>query len=172
MIASKFAIAVQWPDEPKLYLVHLHRPYFVAAAARCSGAEAWFCANLSSRQLPALDEQRAALFREASAFFADALGVSIRQAHFVKGRHGHEFPRFLMARTTEGKTFIVEPDYPAPLVEVKEPDRQPGLATKLSPRFDVVTQWRLNEMRRYYRQFLDRQRTGGDLTGAIAKLGA
>ena len=156
-MTDKFAIAVRWPDDPRPYLVHLHKPYFVAEARQSDGA-VFFFASLSSSDVPACDRELSKLLQAATEFFRLSLGLEIREAHFIKGNHGHEFPRYLMAKTKRGAVYIVEPDHPTPLVEVKDPAAEAAPPTKKqTPRFDVVTQWRLAEMRKYYQQFLKRQ---------------
>jgi hypothetical protein len=153
---APFAIAVEWPDESRPFLVHLQKPYFVAEVRR-RGDSVLFVSTLKTEQVRSECDTLSELLAAANQFFGDALGISGHTAQFLKGRHGREFPRFLMARTVLGDTYIVEPDHPSPLVEVKEPalnDKKP----KLTPRFDVVTQWRLGQMRKYYQQFLQRQR--------------
>jgi hypothetical protein len=155
-MSAPFAIAVEWPDESRPFLVHLKKPYFVAEV-RQRGNSVLFVATLKTehvrRELETLNE----LLPAANRFFGEALGISDYTAHFLKGRHGREFPRFLMARTLAGESYIVEPDHPSPLVEVKEPAATTA-QPKLTPRFDIVTQWRLAEMRKYYQRFVERQR--------------
>ena len=155
MMFAPFAIAVEWPDQSRPFLVHLKKPYFIAEVLRRDNS-VLFVSTLKSEHARGDSQALGALLTGANRFFGEALGMSGHTADFLKGRHGREFPRFLMARTLAGKTYIVEPDHPSPLVEVKEPalDAKP----KLTPRFDVVMQWRLAEMRKYYQQFVERQR--------------
>jgi hypothetical protein len=65
----------------------------------------------------------------------------------------------LMAQTQSKALFIVEPEHSTPLVEVHESAESVAAQpkTKRSSRFDVITQWRLGQMRKYYQQFLERQ---------------
>jgi hypothetical protein len=154
---ERFAIAVQWPDDSRPYLVHLQKPYFVAEARR-HGGMMLFISTLTSMHLRTYHRVIGELMFAASAFFADALGVSAQTTNFLKGNHGHEFPRFLMARTAGGETFIVEPDHPTPVVELRQPKPGDSKPSKQSTRFDTVTQWRLAHMRKYYQHFLERQK--------------
>jgi hypothetical protein len=154
---NPFAVAVQWPDEPRRYLVHMQRPYFAAVIVETVSA-AWLLVSWSPAQL--CDEsERASLFRAAAGFCRAQLDQIHIPIEFVERKHGYHLPRFLMAQAVGKELFIVEPDHPAPLVEVRDSD--PGLSkphkAKLSQRFDVVTQWRLEQMRNYYQQFLERQ---------------
>lgn len=154
-MSEQFAIAVEWPDESRPYLVHLKKPYFVAAVRRHADA-ILFITTLSTEQSLVCAATLTDLLPAANRFFQQALGVAPSSSHFLKGKHGAQFPRFIMAQTAGGNTFIVEPEHPSPLVAVTEP----GTATSLEKapsRFDVVTQWRLAEMRKYYQQFRDRQ---------------
>jgi hypothetical protein len=161
---ESFAIAVQWPDDSRPYLVHLKKPYFVAEVRRIEGA-ILFVTTLDTKQWRQSGDEIAELLPRASRFFAGALGIEDQPSHFLKGSHGREFPRFLMAKTLGGTTFIVEPDHPSPLVEVKEPKNADGVTAlakhaasrALSGRFDTVTQYRLGQMRKYYQQFVERQ---------------
>jgi len=113
------------------------------------------------------------LLPAAVEFFTGALGVTARTMQFLKGNHGREFPQFLMAKTASGHAYIVEPDHPAPLVEVKAPaphapaDSEPP---NLSSRFDTVTEWRLGQMRKYYQQFTERQRQAGAATLVVPSI--
>lgn len=158
----KFAIAVEWPSDSKPFLVHLEKPYFVAEV-RQTGGVVYFLTTLSSRQLAAFQGSLQKLLTEAAEFFSNAMGIAVCQAHFIKGNHGHDFPQYLMARSEAGDTFIVEPDHSAPLVEVKDQTHQSAAArAKAGGRFDVVTQWRLAQMRKYYQQFLERQQHGAE----------
>lgn len=155
-MSEQFAIAVEWPDESRPFLVHLKKPYFVAEARRVAN-DVVFLATLNSRHVRDLGAKIGELLPEAYRFFSSALGMAAGTAHFVKGNHGREFPRFLMARTLAGKMFIVEPDHPSPLVAVTPPSAEKRKPTGLSQRFDTVTQWRLAQMRKYYQQFSARQ---------------
>lgn len=161
LMPERFAIAVQWPDDPRPFLVHLRKPYFVAEVRR-SGTSMLYVATLSTEHVRAIGEDISELLLSAHQYFTGALGVSSESTRFLKGNHGREFPRYLMAKTAKGAMYIVEPDHPSPLVEVKEPG--PKSASKnnkpLSSRFDTVTQYRLAQMRKYYKQFTDRQRHG------------
>jgi hypothetical protein len=154
---ERFAIAVQWPDDSRPFLVHLRQPYFVAEARRHGDAMV-FVATLRTEQLRDFGDEIDALLCDASQYFAKTLGVSAATVSFLKGKHGREFPRYLMARTAAGNSYIVEPDHPSPLVEVRPPGQKSESSTKLSTRFDTVTQWRLAQMRKYYQSFVDRQR--------------
>ena len=154
---NPFAVAVQWPDEPRRYVVHLARPYFSAAIVETASA-LWLPVSWSPSGAPSVEE-RASVFRAAADFCRKHLDQTQVPIEFVERKHGHQLPRFLMAKTRDMELFIVEPEHPAPLVEVHESDAGPRKASgpKLSQRFDVVTQWRLEQMRNYYQQFLDRQ---------------
>ena len=156
---ESFAIAVQWPDDSGPYLVHLKKPYFVAEVRRIGGS-ILFVTTVNSKQWRQSGEEITALLPKASRFFTEALGIQEQPAHFLKGSHGREFPRFLMAKTANGTMFIVEPDHPSPLVEVKAPMAKTAAANPLSSRFDTVTQYRLAQMRKYYQQFVERQKGG------------
>ena len=77
---------------------------------------------------------------------------------FVEKRNGHHLPRYLIAQTQAKELFIVEPDHSSPLVEVREDAAKTKRGkSKLAQRFDVITQWRLSQMRKYYQQFLEKQ---------------
>jgi hypothetical protein len=156
-MSEQFAIAVEWPDDSRPFLVHLKKPYFVAEARRHADA-ILFITTLNTQHVRDFDLRLAELLPAAHKFFLKALGLESDTAQFLKGRHGREFPRFLMARTSSGKTFIVEPDHPSPLVAVSEPKAGSSAPAKLSQRFDTVTQWRLAQMRKYYQQYTERQR--------------
>src|SRR5436190_10772960 len=104
---ERFAIAVRWPDDSRPYLVHLQKLYFVAEVRRY-GDTMLFISTLNTKHLRTYHRVIEELLFAASAFFGGALGVSVQTANFLKGNHGHEFPRFLMARTLGGETFIVE----------------------------------------------------------------
>ena len=161
-MSERFAIAVRWPDDSRPYLVHLEKPYFVAEVRRCADS-ILFVTTLNTDHLLQFAHLWEELLPAASRFFTSTLDVSASTVRFLKGNHGREFPRYLMAKTGSGKTYIVEPDHPAPLVEVKEPARSVP-ASNPGCRFDTVTQWRLAQMRKYYQQFLERQRTGEPAT--------
>ena len=163
---NPFAVAVQWPDESRRYVVHLQRPYFTAALFETASA-AWLTLSWAPAGM-ADDAGGELLFRRAADFCRSELGQCNVPIEFIERKNGHHLPRFLMAQTVGKDLFIVEPDHFAPLVEVREnttsnvPDTS---EPKLSQRFDVITQWRLGEMRKYYQQFLERQQS---LTGAGA----
>ena len=154
---NPFAVAVQWPNEPRRYVVHLQRPYFTAAMVETASA-LWLLVSWSPGSTCTPDE-RATIFRAAAQFCQERLDQVRVAIEFVERKHGYPLPRFLMAQATDMELFIVEPEHPAPLVEVRE--RHAGLRktsrSKLSQRLDVVTQWRLEQMRNYYRQYLERQ---------------
>ena len=156
---NPFAVAVQWPDEPRRYLVHLHRPYFTASIIETVSA-AWLLVSWAPGTL-CDDAQRLSLFRAAADFCLTQLDQVHVPIEFVERRDGHHLPRYVMAQTAAHSLFIVEPDHSAPLVEVRDSDAETRGASKpkLSQRFDVITQWRLGEMRNYYQQFLQRQQS-------------
>jgi hypothetical protein len=152
---NPFAIAVQWPDEIRRYLVHLQRPYFTAAIYETASA-AWLLVSWAPGNG---GPNRSQIFQSAAAFCRTQLDQRHVPIEFVERKHGHPLPPYLMAQTLNKDLFIVEPDHCAPLVEVRDTEKgdiQPK--AKITPRFDVVTQWRLGEMRKYYRQFLERQK--------------
>lgn len=153
---NPFAIAMQWPDDVRRYLVHLQRPYFTAAIHETATA-AWL---LVSWAPGASERPTAELFHAAARFCSTQLDQDHIPIEFVERKLGHHLPPYLMAQTTEKKLFIVESDHSAPLVAVhdKELVSSERKATVV-PRFDVITQWRLAEMRKYYRQFLERQKS-------------
>jgi len=150
---NPFAIAVPWPDDLRRYLVHLQRPYFTAAIHETATA-AWLLVSWAPGSNLA---GRAEVFRAGAAFCRTQLDQEHVPIEFVERRHGYPMPRYLMAQTAAGSLFIVEPDHSAPLVEVHESASSPKPAARPAPRFDVITQWRLTEMRKYYREFLERQ---------------
>jgi hypothetical protein len=154
---NPFAVAVQWPNEPRRYVVHLSRPYFTAAMVETASA-LWLLVSWSPAPTCAVEE-RASVFRAAAQFCREQLDQLHVPIEFIERKHGHQLPRFLIAQSAGMELFIVEPEHPAPLVEVRESDA--GLCkpakSKPSQRFDVVTQWRLEQMRNYYQQFLARQ---------------
>ena len=81
-----------------------------------------------------------------------------------------------MAQTAAKDLFIVEPEHSTPLVEVRESEASlssKSNAPKMSQRFDVVTQWRLGQMRGYYQQFLERQQklAAGHYAAPVASIG-
>lgn len=129
------------------------------AAVRRHGSGILFITTLTSEAYQRHASDLPGLLRSVGPFIERALGITAGSSHFVMGRHGHEFPRYLMAKTAAGDGYIVEPDHPAPLVEVRPPKASASKAPKLTSRFDTVTQWRLAQMRKYYQQFADRQRT-------------
>ena len=149
-----FAVAVQWPDEPRRYVVHLQRPYFTAGLVETVSA-AWLLVSWSPAT-PHDPAGRDSIFRAAAGFCRDQLDQKHVPIEFVERRHGHHLPRFLMAQTGGKELFIVEPEHSAPLVEVRGTRWTAG-KPKPSVRFDVITEWRLEQMRRYYQQFLERQ---------------
>ena len=154
---NPFAVAMQWPNEPRRYVVHLRRPYFTAAMVETASA-LWLLVSWSPSPIGTFDD-RSSVFRAAARFCRDHLDQVRVPIEFVERKHGYHLPRFLMAQSAARELFIVEPEHPAPLVEVHETDaglRKPS-KSKLSERFDVVTQWRLEQMRNYYQQFLERQ---------------
>jgi hypothetical protein len=151
---NPFAIAMQWPDDLRRYVVHLKRPYFTAAIYETASA-AWLLVSWA----PGSGEpHRADIFRAAARFCSTQLDQECVPIEFVERKHGHHLPPYLMAQTPHKQLFIVEPDHSAPLVEVHDRELA-GVRSrkKVAPRFDVITQWRLAEMRKYYRQFLERQ---------------
>ncbi|HMJ90619.1 MAG TPA: hypothetical protein VK530_12440 [Candidatus Acidoferrum sp.] len=156
-MSEQFAIAVEWPDEPRPYLVHLRKPYFVAEARRHSNTLV-FVATLTTRQFAVFGKALGDILPAANKFFSNALGLPIAGCQFLTGKHGREYPQYLMAQTLRGKTFIVEPDHPSPLVAVTEPCAAGSTRSKLPNRFDTVTQWRLAQMRKYFQQFTGRER--------------
>lgn len=156
---ERFAIAVQWPDDSRPFLVHLQKPYFVAEARRFNDTIV-FVTTLGTKHLRALGAALEELLPAASSYFAQTMNLNVASSHFVKGNHGRDFPQFLMAKTTAGDAYIVEPDHPSPLVEVKEPlHSQPKAGPRAGSRFDTVTQYRLAQMRKYYQQFIERQQS-------------
>jgi hypothetical protein len=167
-MSEHFAIAVEWPDDPRPFLVHLKKPYFVAEARKYTNGFL-FITTLRTEHERCFASALGELLPEANRFFQQALGVSIATAHYLNGKHGREFPRYLMARTLSDRTFIVEPDHPSPLVAVSEPALE-SEKPKLTSRFDVVTQWRLAQMRKYYCQFAERQREHQSATLSVPAL--
>jgi hypothetical protein len=151
---NPFAIALQWPDSDRRYLVHLQRPYFTAAIHETASA-AWLTVSWA----PGCKNNSAELFRAAAVFCRTQLDQQPVPIEFVERRHGYPLPVFLMAQTSCRRLFIVEPEHSTPLVEVHDSDMPPRKGRAAVPsRFDVVTQWRLTEMRKYYRQYLERQK--------------
>ena len=153
---NPFAIAVHWPDEPRRSLVHLQRPYFAATIFETVSA-AWLAVSWAPRS----NTDAApcpAVFRAAADFCRIHLALDDLPIEFVEQKYGFQLPRFLMAQGggTAG-LFIVEPEYPTPLVEVRETNSAGPRKAKPSKRFDVITEWRLEQMRCYYQQFLERQ---------------
>jgi hypothetical protein len=153
---NPFAIAVHWPDDPRRYLVHLQRPYFTAAIFETASA-AWLAVSWAPRS--DLDAaSRANVFRAAADFCRTHLDFADVPIEFVEQRHGYPLPRFLMAQAAGAAgLFIVEPEHTTPLVEVRDSDPARSRTPKKSHRFDVITEWRLEQMRAYYQQFLERQ---------------
>jgi hypothetical protein len=149
-----FAIAVQWPDSPRRFLVHLRKPYFTAAIIE-SGVATWL---LVSWAPGTAFNDRPQILQNAAAFCQSSLKQNGAPIHFVEGKHGNALPRYLMAQSAGKELYIVEPDHCSPLVEVRENKSAAAPpAPKPAQRFDVVTQYRLAEMRKYYRQYLERQ---------------
>src|SRR5436190_19131346 len=93
-----FAVAVQWPDEPRRYVVHLQRPYFTAAIVETAAA-AWLLVSWSPA-LPGPAAVRDSLFRAAADFCRTRLAQKCIPIEFVERKHGHALPRFLMAQTS------------------------------------------------------------------------
>jgi|SRR5688572_6693857 len=153
---NPFAVAMQWPDQPRRYLVHLQRPYFTAAIYETASA-AWLTVSWAPTQARNLDA--APLFRQAAEFCRHELAQMEVPIEFIERKHGHHLPRFLIAQTSGNDLFIVEPEHSTPLVEVRERKETASNSTppRLSQRFDIITQWRLAQMRSYYQQFLERQ---------------
>ena len=153
---NPFAIAMQWPDDVRRYLIHLQRPYFTAAIHETANA-AWLLVTWA----PGGGElHRAELFRAAAKFCSTQLDQEHIPIEFVERKHGHHVPPYLMAQTPRKQLFIVESDHSAPLVAVHDKELvSPERKAKMAPRFDVITQFRLTEMRKYYRQFLERQKS-------------
>src|SRR5215203_4214187 len=151
---NPFAIGLQWPDTTRRYLVHLQRPYFTASIHETVSA-AWLLVSWApgSGQL-----DRSKVFQAAAAFCQTQLDQRPVPIEFVERRQGYAMPGYLIAQTVDKQLFIVEPDHGSPLVEIRDAAAEPKSKTKSSPRFDVVTQWRLADMRKYYRQFQDRQK--------------
>lgn len=164
---NPFAVAMQWPNEPRRYVVHLQRPYFTAALFETPCA-AWL--TLSWAPGSAVNDSiRETLFHNVAGFCRDVLAQCNVPIEFIERKNGHHLPTFLMAQNAAGRFFIVEPDYYAPLVEVRDSTTAvvPSDQLKLPQRFDVVTQWRLGEMRKYYQEFLERQQAPQAATVAI-----
>lgn len=152
---NPFAIAVRWPDEPRRYLVHLQRPYFTAALLETAGA-AWLLVSWA----PGANSDEAArmvVLRSAADFCRRQLDQGAVPIEFVERRGGFQLPQYLIAETTAKELFIVEPEHWTPLVEVRDSDPSPTAKNRPGHRFDVVTQWRLAQMRKYYHQYLERQ---------------
>jgi hypothetical protein len=147
---NPFAIAVQWPDNPRRYLVHLQRPYFTAALVEAA-AGTWLLANWAPGS-----ERCDNVLRAAAAFCRAELQLDDAPISFVERQFDHALPRYLMARSEPHGLFIVEPEHGAPLVEVREKTVESS-SPKKDQRFDVVTAFRLAEMRKYYREYLERQ---------------
>lgn len=164
---NPFAIAVQWPDAPRCYLVHLQRPYFTAALFERPAVASLFVNWSPGAAVP--EGTRANLFRQAADFCCAHWGLADRTFEFIERPHGYHLPRFLMAQTAATELFIVEPEHAAPLVEVRKSGPGAQHSTpNVSHRFDVVTQWRLGEMRKYYQQYLERQTLMGNGSKLVA----
>jgi len=157
LMQNPFAIAVQWPDDPRRFLVHLQRPYFTAPLVETESA-AWLLVSWAAS--PPDDAERERVFKNAADFCRTQLDQAHVPIRFVEKKHGHCLPRYLMAQTVARDLFIVEPDHTAPLVEVRDRDHLAGKTSrsKKVQRFDVITQWRLGEMRKYYQRILERQK--------------
>lgn len=150
-----FAIAVQWPGSPRRFLVHLRKPYFTAAIVETRAAT-WLLVSWAPG-MTATEE----VLHSAAAFCNRHVEQAGAPIHFVEGKHGNALPRYLMAQSAENELYIVEPDHCSPLVEVREKKSVTGpRVPKPSQRFDVVTEYRLAEMRKYYRQYVERQQRG------------
>lgn len=149
---NPFAMAVQWPDSPRRYVVHLRKPYFTAALVETAAA-AWLLVNWAPGSKVS---DSAEVFRSAAEFCRRELAQHAVPIEFVERKHGYELPRYLMAQSATKELFIIEPEHFSPLVEVrdKQTEAKPG---ERSARFDTVTQLRLADMRKYYRQYLERQ---------------
>jgi hypothetical protein len=152
---NPFAIAVQWPDDPRRYLIHLQRPYFAAAIHETASA-AWLAISWSPGVRPEMGE-RDALFMAAAEFCRSELGQLHVPIEFVERTNGYPLPPLLMAQSTDQQVYIVEPEHATPLVEVREGQQASASKRKAPQRYDVITEWRLTQMRRYYQQFLERQ---------------
>ena len=166
---NPFAVAVQWPDDARCYIVHLRRPYFTAAVCESSNAVWLLVSWMPSARTEEIN--RPALFRAAADFCRKNLDRIDVPIQFVERKHGHHLPPFLMAQSPRKELFIVEPEHCAPLVEVREnaENAQPE-KSNLSQRFDVVTQWRLAQMRKYYQRYLERQKALGVIHKAFASV--
>jgi hypothetical protein len=164
-MTHQFAIATEWPDDPRRYLVHLQRPYFVAEA-REAGGTLWFFITRPPAQNRS--ERFDEMLRAGFSFFRHAIESAAIRVCAVEGRHRRELPRYLFARTAADTAFIVEPDYSSPLVELKDAPAPLANKRKSPTRFDVITQWRLAQMRKYYQQFLERQRPAPATTKSVA----
>jgi hypothetical protein len=152
---NPFAIAVQWPESPRRYIVHLERPYFTAALFETATA-AWLALSWAPGAQASGDEHDT-LLRTLAAFCREELGQGQIPIEFVERKCGHALPGYLIAQSGTG-LFIVEPDHPTPLVEVRESrPNHAAVSRDAGKRFDVITQWRLSQMRKYYQQFLERQ---------------
>jgi hypothetical protein len=152
---NPFATAVQWPDDFRRFIVHLQRPYFTAAVVETASA-GWLLISWAPGTKVTNKEE---LFRAVAEYCRQNLDLTHLPIEFVERKHGHELPKFLMAQTAAKELFIVEPDHATPLVEVRETAVAEAAKPKTTQqRFDVITQWRLAEMRKYYRQYLERQK--------------
>jgi hypothetical protein len=166
LMQNPFAIAAQWPDDPRRFLVRLQRPYFTAALCETIAAT-WLLVSWSPG-MGLKRMNRASLFRAAAKFCRTQLDQWHVPIRFVEKKHGHHLPRYLIAQTPAKELFIIEPDHSTPLVEVRD-SATGGKSerTKRSQRFDVITEWRLGQMRKYYQQFLERQKSLTDTGGAV-----
>jgi hypothetical protein len=153
---NPFAIAVQWPDQPRRYLVHLKRPYFTAAIFE-TVSTVWLAVSWAPWSHPDKSQDVSIAFRAAADFCRSHLDLDGVPIEFVERKNGHALPRFLIAQSAKTELFIVEPDHPTPLVEVREADATQVCKPKSSRRFDIITEWRLEQMRKYYQHFLERQ---------------
>jgi hypothetical protein len=154
---NPFAIAVQWPDDHRRFLVHLQRPYFSAAIFESISAM-WLAVSWSPPAARHDAPASGSIFHAAAEFCRRELAQGLVPIEFVERRHGHHLPRFLMAQAADKALFIVEPEHSSPLVEVRESERSSNSKkVNRTDRFDVITEWRLTQMRRYYQQFLERQ---------------
>jgi hypothetical protein len=163
---NPFAIAVQWPDDPRRFLVHLQRPYFTASMVESNSA-AWLLVSWAPGT-PLNDLDRESIFRTASDFCRTQLDQFQIPIQFIERKHGHHLPRYIMAQTPGRELFIVEPDHSTPLVEVRDKVGSKAGKPKMSPRFDVITEWRLEQMRKYYQHFLERQQSRLAPTTAVS----
>jgi hypothetical protein len=156
---NPFAIAVQWPDSPRHFIVHLERPYFTAAVVETTAA-AWLALSWAPGA-GVLSGQQETLLEMAANFCRTQLVQGQMPIQIIERKGGFQFPTYLIAQSGAG-LFIVEPDHATPLVEVRESlPSQSATPRDAGNRFDVITQWRLTQMRKYYQQFLERQQKLG-----------